>query len=744
MAASARLVALAATVVLVASSPTSVAGAPALPAAPASDPFVMTATSSTSGYSPAYVGNGYVGTRIPAQGMGYVAVSTVPTTTIVAGVWQQAPGQDVVSAAPLPGWDELRFTEGGADYALSSGTVANWRQRVDMHTGAISTELDWTSPAGHTTHLAYDVFADRARAHVAAVRLRLTPSWSGSARVTDVLGSGASSDLLPVSATANPGHQRVTLAVKTPGTNVTVAFASRLGFTVKPLAMSPATAVRQASLAVDFAVQPGTTYEFSKTVGIATSQDSGDPLSTADSQSAAAASAGFAGLLSEDAAAWAALWQSDIVLPDDPAMQRRIRAAEFYLAESLRPGVDWGVSPVGLSSSGYNDHVFWDAETWMYPSLLLLHPDLAASVVHYRARTLDGARANARQTGYQGARFAWESANDGTEQTPTWAETRTYEQHITADVALAQWQYYLATGDRSWLANQAWPVLEGTADFWASRATPTAGGGYAINHIEGPDEHHFDVNNEVYSNVAAITDLRLATRAAALLGKPADPAWTRVADGLPVLLDPTTNVRPEFEGYAGDTIKQADVVMLTYPWEWAESPTIGRNDLDYYVPRTDPDGPAMTDSIHAIDALALGVPGCAAYQFTLRSVLPFVQPPYDQFTEARNGQGTFTFLTGEGGFLQAFLYGWAGFRWRGDRIHLDPALPDQWATHGLTLRRLSYQGRNFTVSIGAKATTVTLDSGPSVLVEGPKKTATLPPGGSVTLPTRRLATAGCG
>jgi trehalose/maltose hydrolase-like predicted phosphorylase len=739
MAGSVRLIGLAVIAAVVLAS----VAAAGPPAASAADPFVMTAASYTSGYSPAYVGNGYVGTRVPAQGMGYVADATVPTTTVVAGVWQQAPSQDVVSAAPLPGWDELRFTDGGTDYSLSAGTVANWQQRVDMHTGVISTELDWTSPAGHTTHLAYDVFADRARAHVAVVRLRLTPQWSGSATVTDVLGSGASTDLLPVSTTANPGHRLVTLAVKTQGTNVTVAYASRLGFAVKPLAMTPTTADRQASLAVDFAVQPGTTYEFSKTVGIATSQDSANPMTTADGESAAAASAGVAGLLSEDSAAWARLWQTDVVLPDDPAMQHRIRAAEFYLAESLRPGVDWSVSPVGLSSTGYNGHIFWDAETWMYPSLLLLHPDLAASVVDYRARTINGAHINAQQTGYQGTRYAWESANDGTEQTPTWAETRTYEQHITADVALAQWQYYLATGDKSWLANQAWPVLKGTADFWASRATPVSGGGYAINGVEGPDEHHFNVNNEVYTNVAAITDLRIATQAAELTGKPADPAWTTVANGLPVLLDPATDVRPEFEGYTGDTIKQADVVMLTYPWEWAESATIGLNDLNYYVPRTDPDGPAMTDSIHAIDALALQVPGCPAYHFTLRSVLPFVQPPYDQFTEARNGQGTFTFLTGEGGFLQGFLYGWAGFRWRADRIHLDPVLPDQWAAHGLTLQRLSYQGRTFTVSIGAKTTTITLNSGTSVLVEGPKKTATLSPGGNVTMPTRRLATTGC-
>ena len=120
-----------------------------------------------------------------------------------------------------------------------------------------------------------------------------------------------------------------------------------------------------------------------------------------------------------------------------------------------------------------------------------------------------------------------------------------------------------------------------------------------------------------------------------------------------------------------------------------------------------------------------------------------MQPPFDQFTEARSGQGTFTFLTGEGGFLQTFLYGWSGFRWRPDRIHLDPALPDQWAASGLTLRGLAYQGRRFDVAIGAQQTTVTLDSGDSVPVEANGTTQTLSQGAPVTIPTRRLQTSGC-
>ena len=715
--------------------------APATQAQAAQDPFTMTATSYTTGYSPSYVGNGYVGTRIPAQGMGFVPNATVPTTTIVAGVWQQTPTQEVVSAAPLPGWDELRFTDNGTDYSLDQGTIANWQQSVDMQTGAITTSLDWSSPAGHTTHLQYDVLADLARPHVATVRLRLTPAWTGTARVTDVLGSGASTDLTPVSSSANPGHRQTTLTVKTQGTNVTVAYASQLAFSTKQLAMTANHGPRSASIAIDFATRSGTTYEFSKTVGIATSQDSSDPQGTAATEAKNAPA--FTSLVSESQQAWADRWRSDIVVPDDPTLQREIRAAQFYLQESIRPGTDWSISPVGLSSSGYNDHVFWDAETWMYPSLLLLHPDVASSVVNYRAKTIAGARANAQATGYDGTRFAWESANDGTEQTPTFAETRTYEQHITSDVAFAQWQYYLATGDKSWLESKGWPVLQGAADFWASRATSTGNGSYAITGVEGPDEHHFNVDNEVYTNVAAITTMRLATQAATLLGKQPNPAWKTVADGLPVLLDPSSQIRPEFEGYTGDLVKQADVVMLTYPWEWSESQTIGLNDLNYYEQRTDPDGPAMTDSIHAIDSLALGVPGCPAYDLTQRSAKPFVQPPFDQFTEVRGGQGTFTFLTGEGGFLQTFLYGWSGFRWRPDRIHLDPALPDQWAASGLTLRGLAYQGRRFDVAIGAQQTTVTLNSGDPVPVEANGTTQTLSSGAPVTIPTRRLQTSGC-
>ena len=217
----------------------------------------------------------------------------------------------------------------------------------------------------------------------------------------------------------------------------------------------------------------------------------------------------------------------------------------FYLLASARADVDESISPVGLSAGGYNNHVFWDAETWMYPALLAQHPEEASTVVDYRYDTRAGAARNARRTGYGGLRFAWESALTGDEVTPAWAETGHLEQHITADVALAQWQHYLATGDREWLRERGWPVIRGAADFWASRAQPGPDGRLHITQTEGPDEQNWPVDDSAYVNATAVSTLRIAARAAELAGQPPSPRWAEVAANLMVLEpDRSTACRP--------------------------------------------------------------------------------------------------------------------------------------------------------------------------------------------------------
>lgn len=318
------------------------------------------------------------------------------------------------------------------------------------------------------------------------------------------------------------------------------------------------------------------------------------------------------------------------------------------------------------------------------------------------------------------------------------------QNHLQGDVSLAVWQYYLATGDRDWLARRGWPLLEGIADFWASRATADEDGGYSVKEVAGPDEYSNGVTDGVFTNAVAATSLRNATRAARLLGHPAPPEWARVADGLRIPYDPARKIFLQYAGYDGSTIKQADTVLLIHPLEWPMEPGAAASTLNYYAARTDPDGPAMTDSVHAIDAAAIGEPGCATYTYLERAVRPFMRGPYALFSEARgakagahdplSGFPAEDFLTGKGGFLQVFTHGLTGLRLREDGVRLDPLLPPQLGS-GVTLTGLHYRGRTYDLAIGPRTTTVRLTSGAPFTVHSPIGSRLLTR--TLTLPTRR-------
>jgi trehalose/maltose hydrolase-like predicted phosphorylase len=619
----------------------------------------------------------------------------------------------------------------------TASEVTNYKQTLDLAAGLLTTHATWTSPAGRVTDLTYQVLADRADPQVAAVRLVFVPQWSGTATVTGMLdGTGAtltSQQAKGFDASTGEAYETVTAA----GTGIQASLASHLslptgaGATVTEVGADVSQSVGQQA---SFPVTAGASYTVTKYVGVATSQDSPDPLTAARAASASAAADGYRGLRAAHEAAWAQLWRGDIQVDNDLALQLQVRASMFYLLESTRAGVNWSLPPAGLSSNGYDGRVFWDADTWMYPALLAQHPSIAVGIDTYRQNGLSAAKSYAATTGFAGARYPWEAALTGAEQSPP--PGNVYEQHITADVALAQWQYYLATGDKAWLAAKAWPVIEGAAQFWASRAVPAANGGYDIDQVQGPDEYYFNVSDEAYTNVGAATTLTIADQAAAIIGAAADPKWATIAAGLTktIPFDAKLGVYEEFDGYQGSTIKQADVSMLQYPWQFPMPQSVAQADLDYYASRTDINGPSMSDAINAIDTAALGTPGCSDYTYLLRSADPFIEAPFDQFSETRGG-GAFTFTTGIGGFLQEFQYGYTGLRWNGSAVQLSPTLPAQ--IPGITVRDLAWHGRRFTVAIGGRTTKVTLDSGGPLPVQADGMTRVLRGHASMVIPTRR-------
>ena len=142
----------------------------------------------------------------------------------------------------------------------------------------------------------------------------------------------------------------------------------------------------------------------------------------------------------------------------------------------------------------------------------MTHPDVARSLVDFRKRTLDAARANARANGFQGAMYPWEADERGQETTPHFAvQNAKMEIHVNGDVALAQWQYYLATGDSAWLATDGYPVIRETANFWVSRARrDSARDRYHIDSVVSVHEGLIGVSDDAYTNAVARKNLEIA------------------------------------------------------------------------------------------------------------------------------------------------------------------------------------------------------------------------------------------
>ncbi|XP_047987690.1 protein-glucosylgalactosylhydroxylysine glucosidase [Leguminivora glycinivorella] len=376
----------------------------------------------------------------------------------------------------------------------------------------------------------------------------------------------------------------------------------------------------------------------------------------------------------------------------------------------------FGLSPTGLSRGGtfedYEGHNFWDTETWMFPTILLLYPRYANLLLQYRLDTAPVAERLAQETGHKGYRYPWESAYTGMEVTqPCCPAVAEYEQHVSGCIAFAARQYLAVTRDEHWLKHGGCDIVTRIADFWASRAVINFTTGlFDISNVMGPDEDHADVRNSVFTNVVAGYSLYLAQYVSCLCKSYfiTDHAeqWADIAWSLALPFDPEHDYHPQYEGYRrGQTIKQADAVLLGFPLQYPMNRRTRANDLSYYESVTRESGPAMTWSMHAIGLLRQGDAGKAASMFN-KSYEDYVREPFKVWSENRRPNiGATNFFTGMGGFLQTLAFGYGGVSIHLDRLLIDrPQLPAD-ATR-LRIRGLKYLGANLTLDIQESQTTL--------------------------------------
>lgn len=438
----------------------------------------------------------------------------------------------------------------------------------------------------------------------------------------------------------------------------------------------------------------GNTFEFAWTGAVCSTQDFYDPQNESERFVIFNLLTPRKDLLQQHKALWDQLWEGDIIIEGNIQDQLDVRLALYHLYAFSRGDSNLSIAPMGLSSQNYNGHIFWDTELWMFPPLLVLNQDIARSLVNYRSDRLDKAKEKAVNFGYKGAMFPWESDDTGEEATPAWALTGTFEHHITADVAIAFWNYYRVTQNKNWLEKRGYPMLKEVADYWVSRSSKNEDGSFSIKNVVGANEFAPNVDDNAFTNGAAITALKFAMLAAKEVGQPVPETWENVASNIRILKfdDGTTK---EHADYNGEIIKQADVNLLTFPLNIVNDKETVLKDLKYYEPKLAKEGPAMGKSVFAVIYARLGDEK-NAYRLFKESYEPNKRPPFGALSETATADLPY-FATGAGGMLQTVLFGFGGLHFTEDGIiQKNAILPKQWKS--LTIKGVGQNKEDFVIN----------------------------------------------
>lgn len=590
----------------------------------------------TIDFTPAYVGNGNIGMVVAADGM------TVPKLFLQSCVKQ---GSSEGVSTIIPSISPLNFTINGKKLPIDG----HWRQTLNMDSGEITThgrinDLDVVVAIRSLRNIPGAVMAD-----ISIIALKAEEVDIVVSPIIPAIFTNQSSNSNTV--WCEDGGKKIILSQGEYNDGKDAVVASTLFMADKPWETRNGDTV-SAQLNTD---EKSTLSIISV---IYTTNDISDPWNESERMALYLYRQGGQELKSRHYDSWRDLWKGNIVIDGDDRLQDITNVALYSLYSSLREGSRASIAPMGLTSEKYNGHVFWDADCWIMPPLSIISSDLARSIVDFRVSGLDSARKKAAAYGYRGAMYPWEADLKGEESTPTFALTGPLEHHISAVVPIAMMNYFQATADTTFLRDDAWPVIKDCADFWVSRVTLNPDSTYSIKNVVGADEYAIGVDDNAFTNAAAIRALQAATSAGKLLNRKINPRWEEVASKLIFHRSPD-GVILEYDGYNGAEIKQADVALLAYPlWIIDSNEEIERT-LDFYEPYLDKkNGPAMSHSVMAVNYSRAGE-GDKAYELLLLGLEPYLTGSYHQIAETPSNGETY-FMTGAGGLLQGLIFGLVG------------------------------------------------------------------------------------
>ena len=690
------------------------------------------------------LGNGYIGLR-SANEERYL---NEKRDLFISGTFNKANKNEVTELPNVADVTEIEILINGKHLMLNASNNKEYVKYLNLKTGELNRTFVYLDEEGNEYSLKFNRFVAQDRLHVIVNRVEITP-LSKTANIRFI--SGINGQVTNTgSQHFNEGEKRVyeykyiQMLQETSESCITFIQNSAHNIYINgdKIEEKPELSIdrRKVTISNNYDLTQGQTLVIEKFSNIYTTRDTTSENLTIEQIRDASldeikeiSNMSYEILFNSNKEVWSSYWNDqNIVIEGNDYDQLAIRFAQYHL-KVMTPSHDnrCGIAAKGLSGEGYKGHSFWDTEIFILPFYTYSKPEIARKLLEYRYLSIGGARKKAKDNGYEGAMYPWESAwlEDG-EVTPVWGavdivtgkSTKIWsgfiEQHITSDITFAIWQYYMVTNDEDFMEKYGYEIMFDTAIFWASRLErDEIKQRYHINEVIGPDEYKEHVDNDAFTNWLAYWTIETAINYYNKL-KESDSEVIRKLESklslqnamenwttkLPKIYLPEPrdldNVIPQndtflsledidltkyknqehigsmFKDYNLDqvnkiqVVKQADVVMLLYLLEHKFSKEVKKANYDYYEKRTLHDS-SLSLSTHSI----------------LASDIDEKDLAYKLFQEATKidlGENMKTSDHGIhaaslGGLWQIVVNGFGGVRMVGGNLRINPKLPENWS-----------------------------------------------------------------
>lgn len=591
-----------------------------------------------------YIGNGILGCRFDKL---IIGVDEKPLYNLSRAVY------DGGSQLFLPAWNHIGLVIDGVKYVPENGKH-NLGQVLDLRNGVVSMTDNWEYKSGETIGIEVEMFVPRTFEHSSYMSFSIKDLKATANIKFGILGKGLSKYFQMKYSEINSSTIIGDYMTKKQNRPVSQVLSWKyLGLT------SFKTTVEQDDISI-CADTSGEIVKLELFHTISSYEEGCDTRDNALKSVMRIQNLGRDRLMEVNNLEWKKLWKNALAFrSNDFEREKTLIAHQFYLLCSLEV-CDYPLGPLGLSKNEWGGNQLWDGDFWVFRAVLPLWPDFARSFVNFRKKTLEAAKKHAQVTGYKGAWYAWQTSDEGDNITNNRFNS---ELHINIWIAMAAWEYFVLTGNSQYLRDIGWPIISEIADFFSSRSELERDGYYHINVVVGPDEAvcecgHFRVNDNFLTNYGVKRLMEVACEASDILGKEAKELWKELIDRIYLLSPDANGIIPEYKGYYGAGIKQADLLLAFYPLGYEVEKEIISKNIKFYRDKLMYYGPLMSAQIESCILMKQGEKekglkrlfGGMTEYMKGKHYIPF---------ECRDNDNS-VMLTGIGGELQALIFGYYG------------------------------------------------------------------------------------